>query len=119
MKVEKGAGQWRGLEGVHQGDLVRIEATPGGASHFELRIYRAERELLVRCPGSPAPACQTHEDKVDVSLRIPSLGDYQVVLLVSPSPLPPPLPAGSLDADLGAVHRAGGRMAVNDSIDVN
>ena len=117
MKVEEGRGGWRGPGPAHPGDQLHFTVTRGADEHFELRVYRAARALLVRCPGDPAPACQVRDGVAEVRLPIPSFGDYQVDLLESRSPLPPP--AGDRDADIRAARGAGARLTRTESINVN
>jgi hypothetical protein len=114
VSVEEGPGQWRGT--AHLGDRLHIAATRGEAEAFELRIYRDARELLVRCPGAPAPACRVDDDGVEVAWTLDTAGEYQVLWLLSPSPLP--APAGDMNADLRAARSIGARVERHWSTDV-
>lgn len=114
VRVEEGPGQWRGP--AHLGDRLHIAASRGKAEAFELRIYRDARQLLVRCPGAPAPACRAGDDGVEVTWTLDTAGEYQVLWLLSPSPLP--APAGDMDADLRAARSTGARVERHWSTDV-
>jgi hypothetical protein len=115
VSLEKGEGAWRGTG--HPGDRLVARATAGSSPHLEVRIYRHARELLLRCPGESAPICRSTGDTLDVRWNVPSVGDYQVVLLWSSSVLPPP--TGDLGADLRAAARAGAHAQVDDSTSIN
>jgi hypothetical protein len=101
---------WRGGSPVeaHAGDTLRAEVPGGAAERYELRIYRAERELLARCPGDPTPACEQSDRALAVVGTMSSRGKYQVVWLSSSSPLP--APSGDYEADLTAADAAGARI---------
>jgi hypothetical protein len=81
------------------GDLLVFDAaaTAGG----ELRIYRDDREVVVRCPGDAA--CGAGPDRIAAVLRVTAPGQYRAVYL------PPPssggavrAPTGTLDGDVAA-----------------
>jgi hypothetical protein len=117
---------------AHPGQVVQAEAIPADARYFEIRVYRSARDLLLRCPEAGAPACvaraaspagsQGHPD-LDGELRsrlvwkIPSIGTYQVVFLVSQQPIAGP--GGSLDDDVAAASAAGARAIDVETIHVH
>ncbi len=101
---------------AHKGDFLVSSSPRADAAHFELRVYRESREVMVRCPGDGAPTCKVG-DVVELSWPLPSLGSYQVLWLSSSSPLPPP--SGNFDADVRAAREAGAEVEVGQSADVN
>jgi hypothetical protein len=121
--VETGPG-WRGEEqsGAKQnrkgrpGDTLHVSSPPSTAENVELRVYRETRELLVRCPGAAAAVCRRVGDQLEVTWRLPSVGTYQVVWLVSSSPLP--APAGDVNTDIRAARRSGARATESEPVDV-
>jgi hypothetical protein len=116
--VEKGAVPYRSAgEARHTGDVLRVEARPGGAEHFELRVYLDGECLVLRCPGSPGPACHHDEDGVTASYTFERPGLYEVYWLVSSSAVSAPL--GSLDQDLDAVFDAGAELRTKERIHVD
>jgi hypothetical protein len=98
------SGGWRGE--AHPGEELRARAVLAGASHFELRVYRGARDLLVRCPDAGPPIC-LEPDRSLLVWKVPSVGTYQVLLLVSQRPIAAPL--GTLDDDVAAATSAGAR----------
>ena len=110
--VEQGG--WRG--DAHAGQQLRARAQPAGAPHFEIRIYRGARDLLVRCPDAGPPACLERDGSL-LAWQLPSVGTYQVVLLVSPRPLA--APRGSLDDDVAAASAAGARVVAVETLHVD
>jgi hypothetical protein len=107
------AGAWRGE--AHPGDQLSARADAAEAAYFEIRVYRGARELLVRCPGAGAPVCRGSDGSL-LLWPVPSVGTYQVVLLVSPRPVA--APAGSLDDDMAAATAAGARAAEVETLHV-
>ncbi len=121
--VETGPG-WRGEEqsGAKQnrmgrpGDTLHVSSPPSTAENVELRVYRETRELLVRCPGAAAAVCRRVGDQLEVTWRLPSVGAYQVVWLMSSSPLPAPV--GDVNADIRAARRSGAHATESEPVDV-
>lgn len=103
MQIVAQAG-WRGE--AHSGEELRARAMLAGEPYFEIRVYRGARELLVRCPAAGPPEC-LDPDRSLLVWRIPSVGTYQVVLLVSQQAIA--APRGSLDDDVAAATAAGAR----------
>lgn len=116
--VERGAVRYRSAEEArHVGDVLQVEARPGGAEHFELRVYLDGERLVLRCPGAPAPACRADEDGLAASYRFEQVGLYEVYWLVSSSAVS--APRGSLDEDLEAAFDAGAELRTKERIPVD
>jgi hypothetical protein len=96
IEIEAAATVRRGAE-AHPGDTLRLTATTGGARHGEMRVYRNETELIVRCPA---------EDPCSVVLD--GVGRYQPLLLLSENPLPDP--TSDLEKDTGAALDSGAEV---------
>lgn len=107
-------GGWRGE--AHPGEELRARALLAGASHFEIRVYRGARDLLVRCPDAGPPVC-LEPDRSLLVWKLPSVGTYQVLLLVSQQPIAAPL--GSLNADVAAATAAGARAIDVETLHVH
>jgi hypothetical protein len=99
---------------AHPGDRLHLRARTAGGEHAELRVYRHDAELVLRC--STEPPCVRDGDLLQATLRLESLGTYQTLLLVSERPLPPPL--AGLDRDVGAALEAGARAHLGDEVQV-
>ena len=91
VSVEHGGPIVRGTT-AHPGDTL-VASTTGGAAHTAIWIYRDDRELVMSCTSSPC--------RVTLTAR----GDYSIVALSSPAPLP--TPHGSLDDDVSAAAKSG------------
>jgi len=102
----KGGPLVRGSADHQQGQVLVATATGGGA-HREIRIYREDILVLV-CPGGPT--CRGSER---AELKFDRTGRYQVFVLTSGSPIPPPgAPSdashpSTLDHDLAVADGAG------------
>ncbi len=101
VEIEAGTTVRRGAE-AHPGDLLRLAATTGGARHSELRVYRNETELILRCPKSPC------------FLVLDGIGRYQPLLLLSESPLP--APTSDLETDTGAALDSGAEIEMGSEV---
>jgi hypothetical protein len=115
VRVEAGATAMRGI-GAHPGDRLVVSAMAADGPH-ELRIYRGAHELVIRCPGSGAPACREHGRKIDASHTLTAPGEYQVLWLKSSTQLPPA--TGDREADLRSVRESGGNIADFETVVVN
>jgi hypothetical protein len=110
--VEQGG--WRGE--AHAGEQVRARAELVGARSFEIRVYRGARDLLVRCPAAGPPACLERDGSL-LAWTLPSVGTYQVVLLVGLEPIA--APRGSLDDDVAAATARGARVVTVETLHVD
>lgn len=99
---------------AHPGDRLELRAETAGAPYVELRVYRNERELLLRCPGDSS--CKKTGNEIRASLTFPSAGEYQAVLVLDDEPLA--APGKGLDSDAGAALDHGARIVLGDRIAV-
>lgn len=111
VTVRAGEAPRRGGDPATVGDVLEASA-PAGA---ELRVYRGDHALVVRCPG--AATCSTSATAVQVAWPLNAPGRYRAVAL-SGSAVPAVSTSGDLDADLAAAARAGVRVTVGPTIDV-
>jgi hypothetical protein len=110
-------GPIRRAAGARPGDRLDLRAGTAGSPHAELRLYRNGRDLVLRCPSDAGdPSCRRDGDALLASLTLPSVGDYQAMLVLDDEPLPPP--RKGLDADAGAVFAQGGQVVVGEEIAV-
>ncbi len=80
----------------HPGDQLLVDADIARVHHAELRLYRDDHALMARC--SNEPPCTLSGRRLRAEFTLPSAGRYRALLLLSPTPLPPP--TGSLDGDV-------------------
>jgi hypothetical protein len=99
---------------AHPGDRLELRVETAGAPYAELRVYRNERELLLRCPGGSS--CERDGSEIRASLIFPSAGEYQAVLVLDDEPLA--APGKGLDSDAGAALDRGARIILGDRIAV-
>jgi len=82
------------------GDVLRVEASTGDG---ELRIYRDDRDVVLRCPGD---ACRSAAGRLIAELRLSAPGVYRAVVLQLPdarSIVRPAIPVtGTLAGDADA-----------------
>lgn len=103
------------------GDALEVRATVG-SRRAELRLYRNNRELVLRCAGPPACV----RDKETLSLRYPTTarGQYRAALIVDATPTRTAsdwtalAPAGSLDADVEQLTAGGADVRVAAPIEI-
>lgn len=95
------------------GDTLAIEIDTGSAAYAELRVYRDDSDLIVRCDDEPP--CNRRGRVITASVVLDARGHYQIAFLHGERPLPAPAPA--LDRDL-AEARAGGATVDLREIDV-
>ncbi len=98
----------------HPGDRLILQADTGAPSHAELRVYRDDTELILRC--SDSPPCVLRGTRLSATLVLEQLGIFQPVLFTSEQPIPPP--AGTFDEDAAAVLSRGGRVVLSEEIRV-
>lgn len=114
IEIEAGTTVRRGAE-AKPGDLLRLAATTGGARHSELRVYRNDTELVLRC--SDEPPCSRRRGELSASVALDGAGRYQPLLIVSEEPLPaPPHTASGLDADTDAALNAGAEVELGPRV---
>lgn len=101
----------RGRE-AKPGDRLVVRATTGGARYVELRLYRNDAELIVRC--SDLPPCVLQGDTLRASLALEAAGVYKVLLLTSEHPLPHA--TSDLDGDTNAALATGVEIELGPEI---
>ena len=111
IEIESGTTIRRGAE-AHPGDILRLAATAGGARYSELRVYRNDTELILRC--SAEPPCSRHRGELKASVVLDGVGRYQPLLLLSKDPLP--APTSDLDADTDAALTAGAEVELGPRV---
>lgn len=95
------------------GSRMRLDA-PAGAPFAELRVYRDDTVLELRC--STEPPCHRQDGRVRASLALSVPGSYQPVLVRSERPLP--APTATLDLDAEAALNAGARVELGRPVRV-
>ena len=111
VKVEAGATVRRGAE-AQPGDRLDLRATTGGAPHAELRVYRNDAELVLRC--SSEPPCTRREDELRASVVLDGIGRYQSLLFLSKNSLP--ATASDLETDTSATFAAGADVELGPEV---
>jgi hypothetical protein len=114
VSVESAMGAVRRSLEAQPGDRITLAASTGGRPQFELRVYRNDRSLLLRC--SREPPCAVRRDEVRATLSLEERGSYQTLLVVSQQPIPEP--RGEFDADAGAALDAGAEVVPGQEIQV-
>lgn len=109
--VAGGAAVRRGVE-AQPGDRLSLEATTGGAQYAELRIYRNDAELVMRC--STEPPCSRHGEELRAAMVVDGVGRYQSLLLFSKNPLPAVV--SNLESDTGAALAAGAEIELGPEV---
>jgi hypothetical protein len=110
-EVQAGATVRRGGE-AQAGDLLRLTAAAGGARHAELRVYRNDTELVLRC--STDRPCSRRGDELRAAVLLDAVGRYQPLLMRGESPLPRPL--SNLEKDTSAALAAGADVKLGAEI---
>lgn len=114
-EIESGTTVRRGTPGeqlAQPGDLLRLAATTGGARHSELRVYRNDTELVLRC--STEPPCSRRRGELSAAVVLDGVGRYQPLLIFSEEPLPDA--ASDLDADTDAALTAGAEVELGPRV---
>ncbi|HEV8582922.1 MAG TPA: hypothetical protein VGX68_27975 [Thermoanaerobaculia bacterium] len=111
VEVEPGTTVRRGLE-AQPGDRLQLKATTGGVDYCELRVYRNDAELILRC--STEPPCSRRGRELRASVALDGIGRYQPLLLFSKRPLP--ASASDLQTDTGAALAAGADVELGSEI---
>ena len=105
----------RGSE-AQPGDRLRVTATVDPERVVELRLYRDDRDLLVRCTDQPP--CVREGDTIRLEIPLETVGRYQTILLTSSPGDSLPDPAGALDADVERAAEAGAELVVGEQVRV-
>ncbi|MFL6237500.1 MAG: hypothetical protein ACJ76N_30550 [Thermoanaerobaculia bacterium] len=103
-EVQAGDTVRRGSE-AQPGDRLRLQATTNGAPYAEMRVYRNDSELVLRC--SAERPC---------TLLLDAIGRYQPLLLLSRKPLP--AMASGLETDTRAALAAGAEVQLGPEVTV-
>jgi hypothetical protein len=114
VEIEAGPGAVRRGGETHPGDRLVLRATTGAARYSELRVYRHDTALVLRC--STAPPCLRKDNELRATLLLDAPGSYQSLLLLSAKPLPEP--SSDLDRDSGAALAAGAEALLGREIRV-
>jgi hypothetical protein len=110
-EVQAGTTVRRGGE-AQPGDLLRLTAATGGSRHAELRVYRNDTELVLRC--STDRPCTRQGDEVRAAVLLDAVGRYQPILMRAEKPLPPPV--SDLEKDTSAALAAGADVRLGSEI---
>ena len=111
IEINAGATVRRGAE-AHPGDLLRLAGSTGGARHSELRVYRNDAELVLRC-STEAP-CSSRRGELKASVVLDGIGRYQPLLLYSEKPLS--RSASGLETDTSAALAAGAEIELGPEV---
>jgi len=104
----------RGVE-AQPGDRIILHATTGGAAQAELRVYRNDAELVLRC-STEAPCVRRGED-LRAAMTLDGIGRYQSLLFLSQKPLPSV--ASDLETDTSAALAAGADVELGPEVVVH
>lgn len=102
------------------GDTLRLVAHLGGGPAGELRVYRVNGKLILRCAPAAAaspPGCVRSGDELTAEVTLPTAGRYRAVLVIGAWPASAATVA-SFDRDVAAAQAAGLRVLLDDPIDV-
>jgi hypothetical protein len=111
VEVEAGATVRRGGE-AQPGSLLRLTAATGGSRHAELRVYRNDTELVLRC--STERPCSRQGDELRAAVLLDTVGRYQPLLMRAESPLPHSV--SNLEKDTSAALAAGADVRLGTEI---
>jgi hypothetical protein len=115
MRFERGAERTRGEGQATVGDTMVVEVSGLVAVTAELRIYRDDAGLALRC--SAEPPCQRQGDRLLARWRVPAPGRYRILVATGAGPFP--APSGSYDEDASALQAAaGGATHLERSLEV-
>ncbi|HEX5718722.1 MAG TPA: hypothetical protein VF179_21355, partial [Thermoanaerobaculia bacterium] len=78
----------------------------------ELRVYRNDTELILRC--STEPPCSRRRGELTASVVLDGVGRYQPLLIFSEEPLPDI--ASNLDTDTDAALAAGAEIEMGSEV---
>jgi len=111
IEIQAGATVHRGGE-AQPGDLLQLTAIPSSAHHAELRVYRNDAELVLRC--STERPCSRQGDELRAAVRLDVIGRYQPLLILSARPLP--APTSDLEKDTSAALAAGADVKLGPEV---
>ncbi len=114
VEVETGMDTVRRGAEAHPGDRLRLRASTGKAEHAELRVYRNNRALVLRC--STEPPCERRRGTLEAAFPLPYIGSYQPLLVTSDRSLP--AAGAGLDADVNTALAAGARATLGAEVEV-
>ena len=106
-------------EGAHPGDRLVLHGKAGSRRHAELRVYRNDRELVMRCaPPTTSDTFSCTRDGATISgeLKLPAIGAFQALIATSDAPLP--APGASLAEDTERLLAMGAKVILAPSVRV-
>lgn len=99
---------------AYPGDELRAEAVLSVEPYFAIRVYRGHT-LVAACPAVDNAMCSGPRRSV-LTWKLPGIGTYQLLLLVSRQPIA--TSRGSLGDDVAAETHDGARVLALEVIDV-
>lgn len=114
VEIVPGPGGPRAAGHAKEGDLLRLKGRIAEETFAELRVYREEDEMLLRC--STISPCSRLGDQLEATWVIPASGSYQAVLFTAASPLP--VSSGDLHLDANQVLAMEGKVRLGPEIEV-
>lgn len=116
VSVRRGDDVRRSGDTAALGDVLDASLRVDGAA--QLRVYRGERTLVVRCPGGAGCKDRDLRGQPGLSVAVPldSLERYRVVAFVGGAKDPS---TGSLDGDLAEARTGGARVLLGATVDVH
>ncbi len=114
LTYAEGSGPERRSAEVVPGTTVQLAAGVAADDVAEIRIYRSDRDVVLRC--STEPPCRRERRALRLDWKVEEPGSYQPVLFLDTAPPWPSL--GSLDSDVGAVFDAGGDATLGEPVTV-
>ncbi len=113
VSIEKTESATRGLN-AKPGDELVIDAEIGNAEIAELLVYRNDNQLVLRC--SDQPPCIRRGRRLQATVELQSIGNYQPVLVLAESVLPQL--THQLDVDASLVLESGARVELAEQVSV-
>ena len=113
IRVDRGGAPLRGSS-PHPGDLLVVHGRAVGQRHLELRVYRADHEVVMRC-AEDLP-CRPSGDAIEATVPLAQVGRYRAVLLSSDRTMP--AAGATLDQAAAQVNDDGGVATLSEPIDV-
>ena len=111
VKVEAGNAVHRGVD-AKPGDRLNLRAATGGAACAELRVYRNDSELILRC--SSEPPCARKGDELRATVALDGVGRYQPLLFLCKDSLP--AATSDLESDTSAAFAAGAEIELGPEV---